>query len=387
MITVAPTCLLPYTEFVSLASTQEQLKRGAAIVALVFTTYYTGKYAIKGGIALYKLLNPPPPPGPTLAFGKVPTPKIDGLPMRNEGVTYQLDTVDGALPRFAQTLTVFEIDDPEPDLLSGSKARNLATSFGFKSVQKELSKTEYLWEESDTTRQLKINIASGNFTLTTDGKKLSEILKKGDSYTEPEATTRAKNMLKGKGILPDTLERGIQKTVLVEVTEDGKPKQAASLSSAQMVKVDFFRNLKVEEEVFPVFGQNKQANVTVYLSGAKEKVAETPLIYYTTWNPIEENKATYPARPLEQAWQEVQSGVAPIVELKLKDADHFAEPKELAVEKIIVREVYIAYFEDKKIQDFMIPIYVFEGEAQTADNQRAYYTAFSWAVDPEWLRD
>ncbi|MFH1896102.1 MAG: hypothetical protein ABH814_01320 [bacterium] len=371
----------------SLKNTQYQIKRTAALIALTFVTYYTGKYALKGTVALYKFLNPPPPPGPTLAFGKIPHPEIKGVEFDNGEVTYQLDTVNGALPQLPPTLTVFEVDDPEPDLLSGTKARNLAVSLGFKSQAKELSKTEYLWEEGETTRQFKINIASGNFTLTTDGKTLNQKLKAGDTYSEIEAVTRAKGMLSGKGLLPETLEQGIQKTTLVAVDENGNPHKTPSLSTAQLVKVDFYRNLPVDKAIYPVFGQKKLANVTVYLTGTREQEIEAPLIYYTTWNPVQETQATYPAKPVDLAWQEVQEGQAPVVELRIKDADPFAEFKKLAVEKVFVREVYLAYFEDKEIQDFMIPIYVFEGEALTTDNQRAYFTAFSWAIDNEWLRD
>ena len=371
----------------SLKNTQYQIKHGAVLIALTFVTYYTGKYALKGAVALYKLLNPPPPPGPTLAFGKIPHPEIKGLELDNEGVTYQLDTVNGALPQLPTTLTVFAVSNPEPDLLSGAKARNLAISLGFKSQQKELSKTEYLWEESATTRQFKINIASGNFTLTTDSKVLNQKLKAGNTYSEMEAVTRAKGLLSGKGLLPETIAQGIQKTTLVAIDENGNPQKASSLSTAQLVKVDFYRNLQVDKTIYPVFGQNKKANVSLYLSGTGEQEIETPLIYYTTWNPVQETQATYPAKLLATAWEEARTGSAPIVELRLKDADPFAKFKKLNLEKVFIRDVYLAYFEDSEIQDFMIPIYVFEGEAQTTDNQRAYFTAFSWAIDKEWLRD
>lgn len=371
----------------SLKSTQDQIKRGAALIILTFIVYYGGKFAIKGGIAIYKYLNPPPPPGPTLAFGKLPTPKINSLPIDNTDIQYSLDTVSGSLPKMPTTLTVFEIDDPEPDLLSGSKARNLAVSFGFKTPQEELSKTEYRWYEAQTTRELKINIASGNFTMQTNGKKLNEYLKPGSTYTELEAVTRAKGLLSGKGLLPSTLENGIQKTVLVKIKDDGQPQQAASLSTAQLVKVDFFRNLKVDEQIYPVFGQNKKANVSVFLANTSDQQIDAPLIYYTTWNPIEESAATYPAKTLDKAWQEVQTSAAPVVELRIKDRDYFAPFEQTAISRIMVRDVYLAYFEDSAIQDFMIPIYVFEGEALTKDNQKAYYTAFTWAVDEQWLRN
>jgi len=372
---------------VSLRSTKFQIKRGAVLIALTFVTYYTGKYALKGAVALYKYLNPPPPPGPTLAFGKIPHPKIESFSLGSDDVVYQLDTVNGDLPPLPNTLTVFEIDDPEPDLLSGTKARSLATSFGFRAPQKELSKTEYLWEEGETTRKFKINIASGNFTLETDGKVLQKKLAPGSTYSEMEAVTRAKNMLDGKGLLPETLANGIQKTTLTALDENGNLKKAPSLSTAQLVKVDFFRNLKVDNDTYPVFGQNKKANVTIYLSSASGQEIETPLIYYTTWNPILDTAATYPAKSIKQAWEEVQNRKAAVVELRPKDTDPFSPHKELALKKIFIRNVYLAYFEDSQIQDFMIPIYVFEGEALTKDNQKVNYTAFDWAVDPSWLRD
>jgi hypothetical protein len=372
---------------VSLASTQEQIKRGVTLFALIVVTYYTGKYAIKGAIALYKHLNPPPLPGPTLAFGKVSYPVIEGKEFDNEGVSYSLDTLDGGLPRLPNTLKVFEITDPVPDLLSGSRARNLAISFGFKVPQKELSKTEYLWEEVDSTRKLKINIASGNFTIETDGMRMREILPRGETYSQPEATVRAKNMLKGKGLLPDTLENGKQESLLVEINEHGSLQQANSLNSAQLVKVDLFRNLDFDDQTYPVFGPNKKANVSVYLSSPSDRAVESPLVYYTTWNPILDSSATYPSKPIDVAWEEVTSGRAPMVEFRVKDADPFTEFKKLAVKNVIIRDIYIAYFEDVEIQDYMIPIYVFEGEAHTKDNQKAYYTAFVWAITDAWLRD
>jgi hypothetical protein len=372
---------------VSLAKTQDQIKRGFAFVAIAFLTYYTGKYAIKGGIAIYKLLNPAPPPGPTLAFGKMPHAKISSLPFDNEGVIYSLDTVEGNLPLFPNIVTAFKIDEPQPDLLSGSKARNLALSLGFKNAQKELSKVEYLWEDPESTRNLKINIASGNFKLESDGKYLYKNLVRGETYIESEAITRAKNMLSGKGILPETIENGIQKPTLVEITEDGKLKQALSLSNAQMVKVDFFRNLKFDSKTYPVFGPEKKANVSVYLTSPNDKGLETPLLYYTTWNPVLDNRATYPAKPIDVAWNEITNGQASIAELRIKDSDPFSTFRELAVKQVIIRDVYMSYYEDKNFQEYMLPIYVFEGEAQTKDNQRAYFTAFTWAVDETWLRE
>lgn len=369
----------------SLQATQDTIRRGAAFVAIAFVIYYGGKIAIKGGVALYRYLNPPPPPGPDFALGKLAHPDISSLKLDNNGVTYTLDTTTGSLPSFPKMVKVFEIDDPVPDLLSGSKARELALSFGFKSSPRELSRTEYLWEEPETGRRLEVNIASGNFKLETDGVKLREALKAGETYSPLEATTRAKALLKSKGLLPDTLENGIQKTTLVEINADGALQQALSLSSAQLIKVDFFRNLKIDDKNFPVYGQNKAANVTVYLAGQTAQTYEVPLVYYTTWNPLLNKFGTYYLDDVPSAWDKVKSGQAFVVELHLKDADPFAKFKELTVKDIFVRDIYLAYFEDTKIHDFMVPIYVFEGEAKTKDNQTAIYTAFTWAVAKDWL--
>lgn len=145
----------------------------------------------------------------------------------------------------------------------------------------------------------------------------------------------------------------------------GKLAEAASLSEADLLRVDFFRD-KIADEFGVVSVETDKASVSVLISGSedeKRKVVEVDYRYV----PIDESKlATYPIKPVDVAWGELMEG-------------RYYPAKDTEEKTIIIRRIELAYFEPLVGTNFFQPVFLFEGDGE--------FTAYVPALASEWTSD
>lgn len=317
-----------------------------------------GGIIIAGLILLFLILKvknilfPPPPPSPTVSFGKLPSlefPKGED----SKNLTYSVDTISGTLPVFPTLEKVFKMDEKKPDLLSLDKANSIAKALGFEDKPVGVSENVFQWKQKDG-KTLTMNILNFNFNYSTNylsGPKIPNFSKDNNL-----AISSSVDFLQRMGLLYDDLDQTKTKTSFFLVKNfDIVP--VTSLSSAQIIRVEFFQKTFNNLPIY--YSSTSPLNFLIKTERDEPQVVEANFFHQKP----SESFSTYPLKSAQQALGALKKGDAYISDLP-------------ATQKIAIKKVTIGYYISDKKQDFLIPIIIFEG-----DNFRAFVTA----VKDEWV--
>lgn len=349
------------------------------MASLTQTAYYTRKAIQIGVIALvgfivlkisfttarnvWRKLHPPPPPPPTVAFGKLPKIKF---PEQKESpqLTFKLETIEGGLPSLPTIGKVYFMPQGGPGLLALDRARQKARSMGFTASPEAISDILYRWQTAkEPTTTLEMNINTGNFHLRYSYEEDPTLLTEKKLPTNEQAASEARSFLQQNGYLSDDLAKGkAEFTYFRFISPNLVP--AISLSEADFIWVNLFRADLDDLVILPP--NPKDSLVSFLFSGNRERGKRIVEIKYT-YSPVDrESFATYPLKSVNTAWQELQGGQGSIANL--------GENQE---GKIVIRRVYLAYYDSSVEGNFLQPIYVFEGDRN--------FFGYVLAVDPKWM--
>jgi len=304
-----------------------------------------GRIVLSLGIGVYRHFFPEPPPPPTVAFGKLP--KIS-FPEKEkvENLKFTLETPAGSLPALSTQAKVYYMPKPVQTQLNLELAKDKASNLGFLVDGQQISQTIYRFLHSRSPSTLEMNIITGIFSIGYDLQTDSSPLAVRPPAPEI-AASQVRSYLSSANLLPADLTGPTTHQFLK--IEEGSFVNALSLSEANLVKVYLFR--KPYDELPSLTPDPNQANVWFMVSGAQEKekrVIATEFHYF----PIDEDKyATYPIKLVESAWEELNAGNAYIASLGVNPEGN-----------IIIRRIYLAYYDSGASAEFYQPIIVFEGD-------------------------
>lgn len=362
-----------------LAQTAKTVKLSLFVLVLFFFAYIIFTQSLSLVSKIIAARQPAKTEPATVGFGRLTSLNLSSHLLAGESPSYHLETITGGLPPLPDKAKVFKFIEPQPTFLALERARGLAKKLGFQTVAKEISPTLYFWQEDE--KSLRANTVTNNFEIDTDLTQLT--LSLGDLPSPGEITATAKNYLKSRGLLRSGFDLGSQEANLIKKTEDGLSR-ALSLSEASLARVDFFRAVKEGDRVIPILPTNpKKGLIELYYTGTKGN--PFPKIKYTVWDFDFTQSQTYPLRPLTVVWEEIKSNAGFITHLQLLGSDSLEDLDSLNLSEIFIRQVYLAYLDNEKIQKFLQPIYVFEGDGKTGEGQTAEVTIYFPAVDPAWV--
>lgn len=328
-----------------------------AIKSLLFFVIFlvVGKLLINIGSTVYLQLFPPPPPAPTVSFGRVPVlyfPERQGIPT----FTYTLQTTTGELPKLSTTANVYFTPTRSASFLSLDEAMKIARNLGFQQTNTPLTDTIYRFERKESSATLDVNIINKTLSISYNLTKTPELMSMRSPSTN-DALSAVLSFLRQSSLLPPDLENG-EKTFEYLKTDPPDLSTVSSLSEANFIRVNLFRQ---KYDDLPVVTANrKRGNVWFLVTG--DRAADKQIIageYH--YFPVDSSrKSTYPVKSAQQAWEELAGDKAYIAEYPDKD------------NKITIRRVYLAYYDSKQPQGFLEPVIVFEG-----DNFLAYVPAIT----------
>jgi len=349
-------------------------------MTLIEIAYYTRKGLFIGTVALVgfiilkisftlagnvlRKIYPPPPPPPTVAFGKLPKLVFpeQNLPSGLK-LNFKLETIQGGLPKLPTIGKVYFMPKGEPNLLALDRANQKAQKMGFPSQPEKITETVYRWTDQKippTTLEMDIN--SGNFHFRYPYETDQELLTEKKLPTNQQVAQEAKNFLQSNDLLTDDLATGSAEFDYLRFTPPNLT-PAISLSEADFIRANLFRANLDGLKIMPP--NPKESLVSFLFSGSRElgkRITEANYNYF----PIEqETFATYPLKSIGVAWGEFQAGKGYIANLGQKESG-----------QLIIRQVYLAYYDSKEPQHYLQPIYVFEGDGS--------FFAYIPAVDPKW---
>ena len=342
-------------------ATQTAIKIGVVVVLVAIVT----PFSLRMLGALYRAINPPPPPAPTVGFGKLP--QLEFPDSSVDGLSFSLETVGGEIPSMADSAKVYLIRFPRSGFLDIDRAKQKAASLGFVLEPEKITDVVYRWTRtSPLAAVLDLDTVDDSFEMNvsweTDPGFLSEQL----APTEAQAITEAKGLLKSGQFLRSDLDNGVAKTQFLAY-KGGKLVDVLSLSEADFVEVDLFRASIIQDQrVFEVTTPDPDKGVAeVLISSSRGQGRRVVSASYRYTNVEYEQFQTYPVISGGQAWQLLQQGYGYVAS--------YPENGDAAV----VRRVKFGYYDSLDDQKFMQPIYIFEGDEG--------FVAYVPAVNPEYL--
>lgn len=338
--------------------TRRIIKFGA-IGVLVFIIL---KGAASAGFRYWRQRHPEPPPAPTVSFGKLPAIQFPQSKFNSADLTYRLETVAGGLPNLGDQIKVYFIPLQSPGLLNLERANNLAKRMGFFSEPEKISDRLHRWQKQKILNSvLTIDIIHGSFKIEKNWRDYQELFQEKMLPAKGQAMAEARDFLSQYSLLSTDLEIGeAQVDYLRFISPNLVP--AVSLSEADLVQIYLFRPSLDSLPLLPP--DPKQALVSLLISGSRDQEKRILEVNYAYFPIIRETTATYPLKNTAQAWEELKSGQA------------FIAVSSGSAKEITIRKAYLAYFENSLPQNYLQPIYVFEGSDD--------FVAYVSAISPEW---
>lgn len=307
-----------------------------------------GRFAFRGAVALYRQIFPPPPPKPTVAFGRLPEIPFPQRPA-NE-FTYKLELAEGDLPELSEQTSVYYMPPFQSTISSVEEAKSKADALGFNPDGKVLVESipnVYVFQEPGVPSSLTMNVITGVFSISYNLNEDPTVLSSQPPNDEQAIRLIETELNKAK-LLADDLKDGPATSEYLRVIS-GEYLPAVSLSEAMATKVNIFRIGYGGENNFPsVTPDMPQGNIWFIVAGGRGKQIISGEYHYF---PIDNSKSgTYPLKTSQSAWDELKEGKG-----------YIANSGSNQNEKII-RHVYLAYYDAGQYTQFYQPVFVFEGD-------------------------
>lgn len=330
--------------------TRKAIRYGAVAFVAISVLWFLGGAAIR----YYRALNPAPPPPPTMDFGSLPSvnfPKETGRPK----LTLELPT--GVIPKFPDRMYVYYAPTKRSGFLDAQTAIDTARALGFTFNPDILSETNYIWTNQDQlASKLQIDIVSSHFTLARQWQNNPALLSLTNFTSDQQVIGDVTNYLRKASLLPNDVDKEQKVTYLKAVS--GKLAPTISLSEADFVQVDFFRNnletidkdTKKVVSSYPFYRLDPDYGlVRAIESGSKDSNDKIVRLDYNYTTVDYTRSGIYPIKSGDAAWQEFSSGGGFVTDKSPKSGS------------IAIRRVLLGYF-DSPLQNYAMPIYVFLGD-------------------------
>jgi len=327
-----------------------------AIIILVPSVKAFGKY--------WRKTHPEPPAPPNAAFGKIPSPKFGSSSYTAEGLSFQLQTAEGNLPNLDTQARVYFITILDSKFFDEEKTRRKADSLGFSQEIGKIGATRIAFTSPQTNATLKMDIIHNNFEISYPYQNDPFFINQSGPG-QSQALKNVQNILDQAEMWPEDIDSQKTQFILLKYNQaNQKFVIANSLSESQLIKVNLRRTDLDNLPIMPPNPDESNISFIVSSSPGGSKVIFGKHIQY----PINYEKwGTYPIKSSVTAWEELRSGQGFIAKLGNNS------PKS----PIIIRNIYLAYFDPETPQSFLQPIFVFEGYND--------FLAYLPALDPSYL--
>ena len=312
------------------------------------------------GLAYWNQLHPAAPPPPTVAFGKIPKPVFPAkeIPPLN----YNLQLPTGSFPTFSDRAKVFIMPYKTANFLASDEAKRQAGALGFTSAPEIIKPEVYRWTKNEPViSSLQMNIINGSFEYNYSWQEDPNIPLGKNLPTEEQATSETKGFVSRAKTLEQDLQESDNKVVYLKLSGT-KLTPSVSFSESDFVRVDLFR--KNIDDLPVVTPEPSQGLVSALLSGStNQRFLKVSNNYF----PVDYSQfATYPIKSPTKAWEQLKSGSGFIASYQENNSD------------IVVRRVYLGFYDTFSPQDYLQPIYIFTG-----DNDFIGYVP---AIDDIWFQ-
>jgi hypothetical protein len=297
-----------------------------------------------------------PTPTPGLAFGALPQITFpQSKPRPNE---YELLLIEGAPPP-SQYAAVYFVPKKAPTLFSRKNAADLATQFGFTQDPVITDTTQYDYIDIDTKNKLTIDIPYKYFTYQMGSVEPTKFLAQ---VPEDEGTLKAaaEAYIRAVNLWNDDL-KNIKVKYVVWTGSGFTPEELNNKTS--FARVDFFN--PSANDIPIVTAEPSAGNVFIVFGFTAPNQRVMLASKYKYYAPDFNNSSTYPTISGDTAWAELKAG-----------GGYIAQPLKAGT-KAVIRRIYMGYYQPDAYQDYLQPVWVFEGDQN--------FVGMVHALDPTYL--
>lgn len=336
---------LTYTAHVS----RKIIKYGSIGLIAVALFWTLGKGAFK----IYRTIYPPYTP-PTVKYGNLA--KIIFPSKEKVNKSFSFEFPNDEIPEFKDQSRVYIIYRPNNSFLALEKDKETAKKFGFDKEPTEIRSGIYEFK-NELNRSLRINVLDGSFKMSYPYLEDQMLNDPTRMPNKSEAIKNASQALNNGDKLTEDLENGIKEVTFLKIENNGL-KTVGSQAEANVARIYFYR--EELDDVKIISKDVGQASVSVLVSGSEVLEKKILEINYKDLSIDRESFSTYPIKTVDEAIDDLKSG-------------NYWPASDIVNDKVIIRRVYLAYFEPVTLTNYLQPIFVFEGD----NNFTAYIPAIS----------
>lgn len=346
-----------------LTTTAHWTRRSVKYFAVFIVAFFVLKSTIGVIAAYWKQKNPPEQTPPDVAFGQLPN-IIKPKPGVYQPDNYVLETIDGSLPLMPDQAKVYFVSSQAPKFLALENAKKIANSLNFFSEPEKINESLYRYYNQTDNTTLTVNPLTKSLKFEYPFLK-DQTLASLRLTSQENVVSIAGNFLSKTGQNNSDLFVQPAEVILKRLTAT-ELVSAPSISEANIAQVNYSRGL-IEEE-FPIYSPDlDKPNVYVIVTGSSSSKKQVVEASYSHFFIDQEKFATYPLKPISQAWEE----------LKRKDYLLAKIDSTFKGESLAIRSVELGYLDPKVPTNFLQPIYIFKGDYQ--------FFGFIPAISIEWL--
>lgn len=337
--------------------------------------------------------------------GPLPALQIYSINVPVNYMNLEIETATGRYPDLPKIVNVYKIEYRGGSLAAKDMAISIAKAWGFdEATIKRKSANEYLFENATNGKSIIIENSNQHIDLTTSIGSVPTASDVPDNTVLIEAAKRA---LSTENLFPKTIDTELTRVTYL-VKGPTTFNTTASRITAHAGRVDFFKSkeliaveeqyidskelgeflraelpnspkkrVKIDDKDVEVYSYSVplvpdspySSNIYISLGNNKINPPKYDSVYelhYVNWPVAEEACGTYKLMGEDQAVQKIKEGKGYLVHLHLKGTNPLDPlPAGVEISKLKVYEISVAYLDTATLQEYLQPIYVVRGEAET----------------------
>jgi hypothetical protein len=297
-------------------------------------------------------------------FGKIKKPYIKEA-STSADFNFILDTIEGVPITATSTAKVYFIPPTIARLGYREKIFLMAKNFGFDTTSAQYKLNEIEAEFTDEKQKLAVNITNFNFRYDYNFENEPSLFEEIIIPSQNTIENTAINFLKKINRYPDELSQGkLTVNFLKYYPEEKIFSTVKENSEANVVEVNFYRpdidGLPVVTANFP----SSQNFIIFIFHQTGYKILRAQIKFFEK---SPEQYGIYLLKKGDQAWQELKSGKGFIISSAGKEKN------------VVIKNMFLAYYDPDIYQEYLQPVYVFVGEPN--------FIAYVPAISNEYLAE
>jgi len=361
----------------NLTDTTKLIKKGSRYVVLVIVGYYILILAIfPASVGIIRaIFSPKEPLNPI--YGQLDPLEFTEKPISNDDPDFVLNTKNGKLPTdLPDRIKVYKFKPQQFSYLAGKNAVADAETLGFteRDLITDLKGSVFKWRNSELGILLTTEVDTRRLDLKTNMSQKSIYYTPGN-INEQDAKIIAAELFSSLFRFNSELYKtGFQKAKLGKITGN-RIVESVDKREAQVALVDFYRFIGD----YPILGTDPEKGLLRCIV-RKHTITKTPLnnpmVEASYWEIDLKSTAIYSIISVKDAWSAIDSGRGVIVNITPKKSNLFEDYIPTRVDTILIDNIFIAYYETVNYQEYLQPIFVFQGTYTTLGTEDGHITLY-----------